>query len=106
APSVSVAAGTTISASARGRANGGKVVLWSDSDTTFAGTILARGGARAGDGGFVEVSSHGQLAFTGNVDSRAPRGKPGTLLLDPEDIHIVSNCDGPCPPSTITAGQV
>jgi filamentous hemagglutinin family protein len=106
ATTVSVDAGTTINASARGRGNGGKVVLWSDSETTFAGTILARGGARGGDGGFVETSSHGQLAFTGNVDARAPRGKAGTLLLDPEDIHIVTSCDGPCQPSTITAAQI
>src|SRR5438876_5773320 len=106
ATTVSVDAATTINASARGHGNGGKVVLWSDSETTFAGTILARGGAKSGDGGFVETSSHGQLAFTGNVDTRAPRGKAGTLLLDPEDIHIVSSCDGPCQPSTITAAQI
>jgi filamentous hemagglutinin family protein len=106
ATTVSVDAGTTINASARARGNGGKVVLWSDSETTFAGTILAKGGAKSGDGGFVETSSHGQLAFTGNVDSRAPRGKAGTLLLDPEDIHIVTSCDGPCQPSTITAAQI
>src|SRR5262245_44583803 len=93
ATTVSVDAATTINASARGRGNAGKVVLWSDSETTFAGTIFARGGAKSGDGGFVEVSSHGQLAFTGNVDASAPRGKAGTLLLDPEDIHIVSSCD-------------
>src|SRR2546427_2704616 len=106
ATTVSVDAATTINASARGRGNGGKVVLWSDSETTFAGTILARGGAKGGDGGFVETSSHGQLAFTGNVDSSAPRGRAGTLLLDPEDIQIVTSCDGPCQPSTITAGQI
>src|SRR5207244_3530500 len=78
-----VDAGTTIGASARGRGNGGKVVLWSDSETTFAGTILARGGARAGDGGFVEVSSRGQLNYSGATDTRAPKGATGTLLLDP-----------------------
>src|SRR5262249_27884805 len=60
----------------------------------------------SGDGGFVETSSHGQLAFTGNVDTSAPRGKAGTLLLDSEDIHIVSNCDGTCPQSTILAAQI
>jgi hypothetical protein len=90
ATTVSVDAGTTINASATGRGNGGKVVLWSDSETTFAGTILARGGARSGDGGFVETSSHGKLAFNGNVNAGAPRGKAGTLLLDPEDILIDS----------------
>ena len=44
---------------------------------------------KSGDGGFVETSSHQQLAFTGNVDTRAPRGATGTLLLDPLDFHIV-----------------
>src|SRR5262245_27636272 len=39
ATTVSVDAATTINASARGRGNGGKVVLWSDSETTFAGTV-------------------------------------------------------------------
>jgi filamentous hemagglutinin family protein len=103
ATTVSVDAGTTINASATGRGNGGKVVLWSDSETTFAGTILARGGARGGDGGFVETSSHGQLAFTGNVDSSAPRGKAGTLLLDPQDFFIRQFCDGPCQSNETTA---
>ena len=50
---------TTINASATERGNGGKVILWSDSQTTFAGTILARGGAQGGNGGFVETSGHG-----------------------------------------------
>jgi filamentous hemagglutinin family protein len=94
ATTVSVDAATTINASATGRGNGGKVVLWSDSETTFAGTILARGGAKGGDGGFVEASSHGHLAFTANVDSSAPRGKAGTLLLDPQDLLISSACEG------------
>jgi hypothetical protein len=38
ATTVSVDAKTTINASATGRGNGGKVVLRSDSETTFAGT--------------------------------------------------------------------
>ena len=88
---MSVDAKTTINASATGRGNGGKVVLWSDSQTTFAGTILASGGAQGGDGGFVETSSHGQLAFTGNVDTGAPRGTAGTLLLDPRTSIV--NCE-------------
>ena len=89
ATTVSVDARPTINASATGRGNGGKVVLWSDNQTTFAGTILAKGGAKGGDGGFVEMSSHGQLAFTGNVNTGAPRGAAGTLLLDPADFYIV-----------------
>jgi len=60
-----------------------------DSQTTFAGTIFARGGGdSAGNGGFVEVSSKGALSFAGSVDTRAPNGLAGTLLLDPQDIVI------------------
>ena len=39
ATTVSVDANSTINASATGRGHGGKVVLWSDTQTTFAGTI-------------------------------------------------------------------
>src|SRR3984957_15430109 len=72
ATTVSVDAGTVINASATGSGNGGKGVLWSDQQTTFAGTILARGGASGGDGGFVETSSHGVLSYGGTVDLSAP----------------------------------
>src|SRR5499426_382735 len=95
ATTVSVDAGTTINASARGRGNGGKVVLWSDSETTFAGTILARGGPKGGDGGFVEVSSHQVLNYSGTTDTRAPNGTVGTLLLDPVNVLITPNPRGP-----------
>jgi filamentous hemagglutinin family protein len=88
ATTVSIDATTTIDASAKDSGNGGKVILWSDSQTTFAGTIFARGGSLAGDGGFVETSSHGQLVFAGSVDTRAPNGAAGTLLLDPYDVTI------------------
>jgi filamentous hemagglutinin family protein len=83
-----VDAATTINASARDSGHGGKVILWSDNLTMFAGTIRARGGEAAGNGGFVEVSGKSQLAFTGNVDTRAPNGTAGTLLLDPYDVTI------------------
>src|SRR6266511_544810 len=104
ATTVSVDAGTTINASASGRGNGGKVVLWSDSETTFAGTILARGGARSGDGGFVEVSSHGRLNYAGLTDTRAPNGRVGTLLLDPENYYI--NATGIPPTFDSTASAI
>ena len=62
----------------------------------LAKALQVRGtpGAQAGDGGFVEVSSHGQLNFAGMVDTRAPAGKIGTLLLDPADYYIVMTLGG------------
>ena len=95
ATTVSVDAATRIDASAKDRGDGGKVILWSDQMTTFAGTILARGGADGGNGGFVETSGKQQLAFTGMVDTRAPRGATGTLLLDPLNYYIIGIGDTP-----------
>lgn len=97
ATTVRVDAGTTINASATATGNGGKVVLWSESMTTFAGVIKARGGPQGGDGGFVEVSSHGQLNYAGVVDTRAPLGQTGTLLLDPADYYVVTTLGGSPP---------
>jgi mucin-19 len=108
ATKVSVDAASTINVSAVAKGNGGKVVLWSNQKTTFAGTILARGGANGGNGGFVETSSHGVLAFTGTVDLRAPLGKVGTLLLDPADFYINPD-DAPTVPdgaSAMTEAQI
>jgi filamentous hemagglutinin family protein len=88
---LSVDAATTIDASAKSSGNGGKVILWSETQTTFAGTIFARGGESSGNGGFVEVSGKHGLSFAGTVDTRAPMGLAGTLLLDPEDIVVGAN---------------
>src|SRR5882757_5264550 len=94
ATTVSVDGATKIDASAKDRGDGGKVVLWSDQTTSFAGTIFALGGKEIGNGGFVETSGKGLLNFTGSVDTRAPNGKAGTLLLDPLDFYI-DRVDGP-----------
>ncbi len=77
-----------ISASAIDSGNGGMVVVWSDGTTRFEGNIRATGGISLGDGGFVEVSGKQQLVFRGNVDVSAINGRPGTILLDPENIEI------------------
>ncbi|NNM86009.1 MAG: leukotoxin LktA family filamentous adhesin [Phycisphaerales bacterium] len=91
AQQVTVAPGAQISANASERGNGGHVVLWSSDGTTFAGTIDARGGPQGGNGGFVEVSARQGLAMLGEVNTTAPRGTLGTLLLDPTDLYIVSS---------------
>jgi filamentous hemagglutinin family protein len=80
--------------------NGGKAIVWADQSTNFGGTILGRGGAVSGDGGFVEVSGHQALTFNGKVDTHAVDGSSGTLLLDPTDIRITGGpvfCGGTCP---------
>src|SRR4051812_32781263 len=65
ATTVSVDAATKIDASAKDKGDGGKVIVWSDQTTSFAGTVLALGGTQFGNGGFVETSSKGVLNYTG-----------------------------------------
>src|SRR5882724_3838068 len=100
ASTVSVDANSRIDASAKDRGNGGKVILWSDQDTSFAGTILALGGKEIGNGGFAEVSSHGVLTYTGITDLRAANGTFGTLLLDPYDVTISTASSSNMSPSS------
>jgi len=82
---------TTIKADAVTSGDGGKVVVWSEDTTRYYGSISARGGAQGGDGGFAEVSGKRNLDFNGRVDTSAPAGHAGTLLLDPQNITIQDN---------------
>jgi len=95
-----IAAKAAIDADALTSGNGGQVAVWSDQNTTFNGSISARGGVRSGNGGFVEVSGHQRLAYGGAVDLRAPVGLSGTLLLDPENVTISATGDTPTLPTS------
>jgi len=86
---------SVISASALQAGDGGKVILWADGSTDFRGSINAKGGQTAGDGGFVEVSGKEFLAFSGDVNVSTEHGKSGTLLLDPENITISNLANSP-----------
>lgn len=79
---------TQIHADALTRGDGGEVVVWSDGDTQTHAQITATGGSVSGDGGLVETSGKQTLAFGQPADVSATDGKPGTWLLDPEDIVI------------------
>lgn len=85
---------TTLRADATQSGDGGEIVMWSDDATLFTGRASARGGQAGGNGGLVEVSSSGWLGFYGIVDTSAPLGKNGLLLLDPDNIVIVSGDAG------------
>ena len=93
-PSVKNAAQTVVGseanvlADARSTGNGGKVIVWSDEMTKFAGQISAKGGSDSGNGGFVETSGKQHLEATGFVDASAVTGLPGTWLLDPFDTDL------------------
>ena len=86
-----VGSDAVINASALENGDGGKVILWANEDTRFYGTILARGGADSGNGGFVEVSGKESLDFNGVVDASAPQGTTGTLLLDPQFLIVATS---------------
>ncbi|MEX0269982.1 CHAT domain-containing protein [Leptolyngbyaceae cyanobacterium UHCC 1019] len=83
-----ISSDSLIKANATQQGNGGRVIVWADQSTQFGGSISARGGAAAGDGGFVEVSGKENLLYRGIVDTTAPKGTIGTFLLDPVDIFI------------------
>ncbi len=84
AQTVSVASGATIRADGMAGA-GGRVVVWSDAATDFAGAISARGTSAGGD---AEVSGKAVLSYRGTADLTGAPGRFGTLLLDPYNLTI------------------
>jgi hypothetical protein len=84
-----------IAADATRAGDGGQVVVWADDVTRYYGEISARGGARGGDGGSAEVSGKNHLAFDGKAILAAPRGREGTLLLDPTNITVAEGGAAP-----------
>ncbi|MEJ2653893.1 MAG: leukotoxin LktA family filamentous adhesin [Acidihalobacter sp.] len=100
AQTVDIAKGASLVANATHRGDGGHVAVWSQSGTDFGGHIGARGGAAGGNGGQVEVSARTGLNFHGTVDTRAPQGLMGDLLLDPTNLDIVDTA--PSTSSTTT----
>ena len=47
----------------------------------------------SGNGGFVEVSGRDFLDYLGSVNTLAPNGVNGALLLDPTDMAITTTAD-------------
>ncbi len=79
---------STLTADALTTGDGGKVIVWSDDQTNFYGSISAKGGSFTGNGGLMEVSSKNQLTFGGMANASAANGQAGQLLLDPKNITI------------------
>ncbi|MGB3403135.1 MAG: CHAT domain-containing protein [Microcoleaceae cyanobacterium] len=82
---------TQIIADALQTGNGGEVIIWSEDLTQFFGQISAQ--SNTGEGGFVEISSKGNLRVEGDVNLSGVNGSVGTLLLDPRNITIVDAND-------------
>lgn len=88
-----IAQGAVVRADATERGNGGTVIVNSQDYTAHGGTISARGGPQGGDGGFVEVSGQAGLLVLGTIDTGAPAGASGTILIDPIDLTIIPDGD-------------
>jgi filamentous hemagglutinin family protein len=88
AKNTDVAPGVILTADGRVEGDGGRVIVWADNDTHFAGTLSAQGGLLGGNGGFAETSGKHNLYYRGRANLGAPRGRTGTLLLDPDTIAI------------------
>src|SRR5580658_1025817 len=81
--------GATLAANATGSGNGGRVTVLSILSTSMSGNIYALGGPQGGNGGFIETSGHAlSIADVAVVSAAAPKGLPGTWLLDPYDVTI------------------
>ncbi|MFQ5450339.1 MAG: beta strand repeat-containing protein [Nitrospinaceae bacterium] len=97
-----VGSGVSILADAISYGDGGRTIIWADRRTRFFGRVRARGGRLRGNGGFVEVSGKEELFFDGLVDTSAPNGVTGTLLLDPDEVIIANGSGSPSASGAIT----
>ena len=79
-----------ITADATDNGDGGRVIVWADDFTGAYGSVSVRGGHAGGNGGFIEISGKEHLEFEATVNSSAPVGAAGTVLLDPKDIEIIN----------------
>ncbi|SAK73808.1 filamentous hemagglutinin outer membrane protein [Caballeronia hypogeia] len=80
-----------IHADALDNGNGGNVVVYGTNAARVHGTLTARGGNTAGNGGLIETSARFLDAAGVNIDASALHGVGGTWLLDPYDVTITSS---------------
>ncbi len=90
ADAVVLASEARIIADATVAGDGGSIVVYGKETAVIDGILTARGGAKGGDGGFIETSAAGTIEIAADVlvDASAPAGKPGLWLIDPRDITI------------------
>ena len=80
---------TTINADALTRGNGGQITVNSTQSTRAYGSLSARGGTVAGNGGLIETSGSHFLDVAGiRIDASATNGLGGTWLLDPRNVTL------------------
>lgn len=96
ADAVVLAAEARIIADATLIGDGGSIVIYGQQSAEIAGALTARGGPQGGNGGFIETSAAKTLtiAQATRIDASAPAGKPGTWLIDPQNITIDTDLAG------------
>ncbi|MCC6425515.1 MAG: filamentous hemagglutinin N-terminal domain-containing protein [Phycisphaerales bacterium] len=87
-----VTATAQINADATVAGDGGRVIVWSNDQTNYAGHISARGAGEGSHGGFAEVSGKQNLRFRGTADLRGSAAN-GSLLLDPATVTLQGGTD-------------
>jgi len=83
--------------------HGGKIITWGDRANLFFSTFNADGGKVLGDGGFVEISSKGNLSYNGTGSATATNGTFGEVLFDPTNITIIGAANVGCTPGAVYA---
>ena len=86
---------STLRADARLRGSGGEVVVFAAEQALIDAALSARGGALAGDGGFIETSGRQLLDITRAPDLSAANGRGGHWLIDPLNVAIRNRPNGP-----------
>ena len=85
----------SISADGGSNGNGGDVRLLADMErgsVNLSGTVSAKGGTQAGDGGFVETSgANVNLSNSARVSTLSAYGKTGNWLIDPNNYTIAAS---------------
>ena len=101
---VAVARDAQIAVDAGTQGNGGRIDL-TGSSTRALGSLSARGGAVAGDGGLVKITvSSGVDTAGARVDASAAHGRAGTFNIDPFDVYIVDfNTTAPITPAPVAS---
>ena len=106
ADTVHVASGVSLLANATDEGDGGKVIVWSEEATLFEGTAEVCGGLRGGNGGLIEVSTRGEMyevSRSATFNAKAPQGKVGDILFDPQYVYIISHGTAPATGQTFVA---
>ncbi|WP_460204055.1 two-partner secretion domain-containing protein [Scytonema sp. NUACC21] len=79
----------SITADALTTGNGGQITIWGKESSRVYGSLSAKGGQLAGNGGLIETSGNYFLDVAGiRVDASASNGLGGTWLLDPRDVTL------------------